>query len=185
MKNKSATNLVLPFYERTYYFEQQTKDTINSRLNLLVAVFAFIISAITFFLSKLPPHSEELIVYLIYVLIGIVFICIGISLFYFSRCIFKYEYGYVSSLDRIDKEVSKMEDYNSFVSNSAHKIGIEDQFLTFFRNQYRRAASKNRRLNKRKSKFFLKTIRWLLTCVASLLITTVLFFIHKSELLFH
>ncbi len=162
---------ILSFYENCYYFEINRKDTLNSRLNFSIAILTLLIGAVAFYLTNISKLHLELSV--ISIAFWLFLLCLAItiafSLYYLYKSIFGFEYGYMPSLNKIDSTIKTI--------NS----GVDKQFTSFLLDRYSKATTLNRENNKRKSGYFILTLRSLFVAIIFLICTTIPFFILKIQ----
>ena len=168
-----ASEVLLPLYEKFYFFEIRRKEEINARLNVPIAIMALIVSAISFFFRSKPSFEHGIIFgILFYFFLVILGVSLSFALYYFWRMIFGYNFRYVKSLHEIDKTIKKLGKFNERVSGN-RKRDIEHELNVFLIEQYRDSQLVNKSINKQKSGYFVRLLRSLFFSIIALIFTLI------------
>lgn len=151
MDNKEIHEL----FKHAYEFEHQRKDAINSRLSLVFTALTVIIGGVTYFINNINFTPINALKIFFFILLTILLIIIAFAFYYLFRCLFFYEYRYVSRPNLINNYITELRKYKE---KSSDPIDIGSEVEDFLKSQYCDAASKNRSNNKIKNGYFIRSL---------------------------
>ena len=126
----------LELYQSAYEYELTRRDQLNSRFSGMFAVIAILVGATTFFLNnigRLSPFPRVTCL----ILLMVTALCLAYTLYAVGRALFIVRYRHVARLDRIDRYLTDLKDYNEASATlNDPLIELDAELDRFLREQY-------------------------------------------------
>ncbi|MBX2834249.1 MAG: hypothetical protein KTR28_04665 [Micavibrio sp.] len=166
------------FYERVYFHEIDTRDRLNSRLQLPFAVIVSLVGILGYFLRQIDVSQDGLWVNLFYLF----FVYSSVTLFIAVYLFIKASHGNVYSLIPTSK---KTNEYHAKLSDFYREYDTceeltQNYFEQYMNNTYIECASKNTKLNEKRSALLHGSNNALIVTIVLTVITFLFWTIRKS-----
>ncbi|MEK3698228.1 hypothetical protein NYE33_14800 [Paenibacillus sp. FSL R10-2199] len=141
-------------FKQLYYDEIATRDRIWNMIMGYLTALPLLISAFVYFASKIKDIENDNARNWGYFLIIIIFIVLSISLYYFVRSLFGYEYHFLNSPQIIEAHTQSQIDYYGTAYNESYvKQATYENYRDFTHN--------NKILNERRQNSIIRAFRLL------------------------